>query len=65
MTSSLSLSCSAGAEEGGGRFWDELHRVGLPDGFDVRTLFDESGKNLLQTLLRHRQRKANYRKYVT
>uniref|UniRef100_A0A671RS73 [histone H3]-lysine(4) N-methyltransferase n=1 Tax=Sinocyclocheilus anshuiensis TaxID=1608454 RepID=A0A671RS73_9TELE len=40
----LSLSCSVGAEEGGGRFWDELRHVGLPDDIDVRTLFDESGQ---------------------
>uniref|UniRef100_A0A9J8DKI8 [histone H3]-lysine(4) N-methyltransferase n=1 Tax=Cyprinus carpio carpio TaxID=630221 RepID=A0A9J8DKI8_CYPCA len=35
---------SVGAEEGGGRFWEELRRVGLPDDIDVRTLFDESGQ---------------------
>ncbi|XP_052467050.1 histone-lysine N-methyltransferase 2C isoform X1 [Carassius gibelio] len=35
---------SVGAEEGGGRFWEELHHVGLPDDIDVRTLFDESGQ---------------------
>ncbi|XP_048118756.1 histone-lysine N-methyltransferase 2C isoform X1 [Alosa alosa] len=32
------------AEEGAGRFWDELSHVGLPDGTDVQTLFDESGR---------------------
>lgn len=32
------------AEEGTGRFWDELSHVGLPDGTDVQTLFDESGE---------------------
>ncbi|XP_016320042.1 histone-lysine N-methyltransferase 2C [Sinocyclocheilus anshuiensis] len=35
---------SVGAEEGGGRFWEELRHVGLPDDIDVRTLFDESGQ---------------------
>ncbi|RXN27847.1 histone-lysine N-methyltransferase 2C-like protein [Labeo rohita] len=35
---------SVGPEEGGGRFWDELRHVGLPDGIDVRTFFDESGQ---------------------
>ncbi|XP_077069572.1 histone-lysine N-methyltransferase 2C isoform X1 [Siphateles boraxobius] len=35
---------SVGAEEAGGRFWDELRHVGLPDGIDVRTLFEESGQ---------------------
>ncbi|XP_016139199.1 histone-lysine N-methyltransferase 2C [Sinocyclocheilus grahami] len=35
---------SVGAEEGGGRFWDELRHVGLPDDIDIRTLFDESGQ---------------------
>ncbi|XP_073705573.1 histone-lysine N-methyltransferase 2C [Garra rufa] len=35
---------SVGAEEGGGKFWDELRHVGLPDSIDVRTLFDESGQ---------------------
>uniref|UniRef100_A0A8C2KDP1 [histone H3]-lysine(4) N-methyltransferase n=1 Tax=Cyprinus carpio TaxID=7962 RepID=A0A8C2KDP1_CYPCA len=39
-----SQSGSVGAEEGGGRFWEELRRVGLPDDIDVRTLFDESGQ---------------------
>ncbi|XP_016372184.1 histone-lysine N-methyltransferase 2C-like [Sinocyclocheilus rhinocerous] len=35
---------SVRAEEGGGRFWEELRHVGLPDGIDVQTLFDESGQ---------------------
>uniref|UniRef100_A0A673LKA7 Uncharacterized protein n=1 Tax=Sinocyclocheilus rhinocerous TaxID=307959 RepID=A0A673LKA7_9TELE len=30
--------------ERGGRFWEELRHVGLPDGIDVQTLFDESGQ---------------------
>ncbi|XP_065124300.1 histone-lysine N-methyltransferase 2C isoform X10 [Paramisgurnus dabryanus] len=32
------------AEDSDGRYWDELHRVGLPDSIDVRSLFDESGQ---------------------
>ncbi|XP_049337977.1 histone-lysine N-methyltransferase 2C isoform X4 [Astyanax mexicanus] len=35
---------SAGADDTGGRSWDELHHVGLPDDVDVRSLFDESGQ---------------------
>ncbi|XP_063075726.1 histone-lysine N-methyltransferase 2C isoform X2 [Engraulis encrasicolus] len=35
---------SSSAEEGAGRFWDELSHVGLPDGIDVQTLFEDSGR---------------------
>ncbi|KAI4898222.1 hypothetical protein NFI96_005840, partial [Prochilodus magdalenae] len=35
---------SAGADDPGSRSWDELHQVGLPDGIDIHSLFDESGQ---------------------
>ena len=44
LSLSLSLSLPDSAEEGAGRFWDELSHVGLPDSTDIQTLFDESGE---------------------
>ncbi|XP_062849822.1 histone-lysine N-methyltransferase 2C isoform X2 [Trichomycterus rosablanca] len=35
---------SAGADDAGRGLWDELHRVGLPEDVDARSLFDQSGQ---------------------